>query len=103
MNRGDLTNTPGQRRQPLHPPQKPKTGRPAVDHRRILNGILWLLRTGAPWRDLPERYGPGRTVARRFDRWRRAGIWERIFAGADIRESYDGADNFSFVRVGLPV
>ena len=38
-------------------PRKPKTGRPNTEHRRLLNGILWKLRTGAPWRDLPERYG----------------------------------------------
>jgi transposase len=55
------------------PPQKPKVGRPAENHRRIINGILWIDRTGAPWRDLPERYGPWRTVASRFYRWQKAG------------------------------
>jgi transposase len=65
---------------PLLPPQKPKTGRPAVDHRRILNGILWFLRTGAPWRDLPERYGPWPTVYSRLQRWQAAGIWDRPLA-----------------------
>src|SRR5918992_6339992 len=80
MNRGDLTNAQWERLQPLLPPQKPKTGRPAVDHRRILNGILWVLRTGAPWRDLPERYGSWRTVASRFYRWQRAGVWDRVLA-----------------------
>jgi transposase len=58
MNRGDLTNEPWERLHPLLPPQKPRIGRPGRDHRTILNGILWILRTGAPWRDLPERYGP---------------------------------------------
>jgi transposase len=66
MNRGELTNRQWERLQPLLPPQKPKTGRPAHDHRTILHGILWILRTDAPWRDLPERYGPWRTVANRF-------------------------------------
>jgi transposase len=80
MNRHELTNTQWERLQPLLPPQKPSTGRPAADHRRILNGILWLLRTGAPWRDLPERYGPWQTVASRFSRWRKAGIWDRLLA-----------------------
>jgi transposase len=79
MHRGDLTNTQWERLQPLLPPQKPKTGRPAVDHRRILNGMLWILRTGAPWHDLPERYGPWRTVASRFYRWQKAGIFQRLF------------------------
>lgn len=80
MHRGDLSNRVWERLGPLLPPEKPKTGRPSKDHRTILNGILWIARTGAPWRDLPERYGPWRTVASRFYRWRAAGIWERIFA-----------------------
>jgi len=41
---------------------------------------LWILRTGAPWRDLPERYGPVGTVSSRFYRWRKAGIWQRLLA-----------------------
>ena len=48
------------------------------DHRRILNGILWRLHTGAPWRDIPERYGPWQTVYGRFRRWRRDGTWARV-------------------------
>jgi transposase len=79
MHRGDLTNAQWERLQPLLPPQKPKTGRPAVDHRRVLNGMLWVLRTGAPWHDLPERYGPWRTVASRFYRWQRAGVFQQLF------------------------
>jgi transposase len=65
MKHKELTNTQWERLQPLLPPQKPQTGRPALDHRRLLNGILWMLRTGAPWRDLPERYGAWSTVASR--------------------------------------
>lgn len=80
MSRGDLTDAEWKRLEPLLPPQKPKTGRPAHDHRRIINGILWIDRTGAPWRDLPARYGPMGTVSCRFYRWRAAGIWQRIFA-----------------------
>ena len=78
MGRGDLTDQQWQQLQPLLPPQKPTTGRPAKDHRTIINGILWVLRTGAPGRDLPERYGPWRTVASRFYRWRQDGLWERL-------------------------
>jgi transposase len=62
------------------PPERPRTGRPNHHHRTILNGILWVLRTGAPWRDLPERYGAVGTVSSRFYRWRAAGIWERVLA-----------------------
>ena len=79
-NRGDLTNEQWERLKRLLPPQKPKTGRPAEDHRKILNGMLWVLRTGAPWRDLPERYGKWTTVYSRFQRWSKSGMWERIFA-----------------------
>src|SRR5262252_3935526 len=85
MNRHELTNSQWERLQPLLPPQKPKTGRPAAEHRRLLNGILWLLRTGAPWRDLPERYGPWGTVASRFYRWCKAGLWARLFAAVQQR------------------
>lgn len=94
MNRGDLTNSQWERLQPLLPPQKPKTGRPAHDHRTILNGILWMLRTGAPWRDLPERYGPWRTVASRFYRWQRAGIWAQLLSAVQAQADAQGQLNW---------
>ena len=53
-------------------------GVPLVDDRRVLNGIFWVLRSGAPWRDLPVCYGPRTTCYNRFVRWRRAGVWGRI-------------------------
>src|ERR671919_1458103 len=90
MNRGDLTNAHWEQLHPLLPPQKPKTGRPAVDHRRVLNGILWIDRTGAPWRDLPERYGPWRTVASRFYRWQKAGTWDRMLKALQRQEDDKG-------------
>jgi transposase len=74
---------------PLLPPQKAKRGRPSRDHRTLLNGILWKIRTGAPWRDVPERYGPWQTVYSRFRRWRLAGLWDRLFA--TVRERADAA------------
>lgn len=78
MRRHELTDDQWARLVPLLPPAKPATGRPNHDHRTILNGILWILRTGAPWRDLPERYGSWKTVYSRFRRWQQAGIWERM-------------------------
>ena len=78
MRRRELTDEQWEKLCPLLPPQKPKVGRPAQDHRLIINGILWIVRTGAPWRDLPEHYGPWRTVASRFYRWVKAGIWQRV-------------------------
>jgi len=68
-------------------PNKPR-GVPRVDDRRVLNGIFWTLRTGSPWRDLPERYGPYTTVYNRYNRWARAGVWLRIF-GALAERSPD--------------
>lgn len=59
--------------QPLLP-NKPR-GVVRVDDRRVLNGIFWVLRTGSPWRDLPERYGPSTTICNRFNRWAKAGVW----------------------------
>jgi transposase len=58
-------------------PNKPR-GVPRVNDRRVLNGILWVLRSGAPWRDLPENFGPYTTCYNRFVRWRRAGVWQQI-------------------------
>jgi transposase len=91
VRRHELTDAQWERLVPLLPPQKAKTGRPAEDHRRILNGILWVIRTGAPWRDLPERYGPWSTVYSRFQRWRQAGIWDRLFAAVQRASDAVGA------------
>lgn len=76
MSRYDLTDFEWSVIEPLLP-NKPR-GVPRVDDRRVLNGIFWVLRSGAPWRDLPERYGPRTTCYNRFVRWRRAGVWDRM-------------------------
>ena len=60
-------------------------GRPWKDHRQMVNGMLWVLRTGAPWRDLPARYGPWQTVYDRFNRWRKDSTWDRILEHLQIR------------------
>jgi transposase len=75
MSRYDLTDFEWRMIEPLLP-NKPR-GVPRVDERRVLNGIFWVLRSGAPWRDLPERYGPRTTCYNRFMRWRKAGVWGR--------------------------
>jgi len=80
METRELTDVQWERLPPLLPPHKPRTGRPAKDHRTILNGILGILRTGSPWRALPERYGSWKTVSSRFYRWQRAGMWAGILA-----------------------
>lgn len=63
---------------PHLPPQKPQTGRPAIDHRLMVEGMLWVVRTGSSWRELPERFGPWSTVFSRYQRWCKEGIWARI-------------------------
>lgn len=82
IRRHDLTDARWARLQPLLPPQRPpkgsKGGKPDVDHRRVINGLLWLDRTGAPWRDMPACYGPWSTLASRFYRWQEQGLWQRI-------------------------
>ena len=56
----------------------PKRGRPPSDHRRVLDGIFWIARTGAPWRDLPDDFGKWGSVYRQFLRWTRAGVWDLL-------------------------
>ena len=80
-----MTDDQWQQLEPLLAAQKPKRGRPGKDHRTIINRIMWVLRTGAPWRDLPQRYGPCPTVASRFYRWRKQGLWDRLLAEAAIQ------------------
>ena len=67
--------------QQLHrflPPQKPQTGRPATDHRLIVEAMLWVASSGSSWRELPARFGPWSTVASRYQRWLKEGLWTRI-------------------------
>src|SRR5579883_2394767 len=72
--------------QPLLP-NKPR-GVARVDDRRVLNGIYWRLRSGSPWAEIPERYGPATTCYNRFIRWRKLGIWDKIFDA--VSKAYDG-------------
>ena len=80
MRRYELQNRQWERLQPLFPDPRHRggPGRPWKPHRRMLNGILWRLHSGAPWRDIPPRYGPWQTVYDRFRRWRIDGSWTRI-------------------------
>ncbi len=88
MEKHELTDAQWERLRPLLPPQKPRTGRPANDHRTVLNGLLWMLRTGSPWRSLPQRFGSWKTVSSRFYRWQRAGIWDRLLT--ELQRQVDG-------------
>ena len=78
MNRGDLTDWQWQIFDPLLP-DRGERGPPIKDKRRTVNGILWVLRTGAPWRDMPKRYGNWNSVFVRFTRWSKLGVWDAAF------------------------
>jgi transposase len=81
MKRHEISETQWERIKDMLPSErKPKGGRPAKDNRVMLNGILYWLNTGIPWRDLPERFGPWSSVYTRFNRWTRQCVWEKLFA-----------------------
>jgi transposase len=97
----DLTDEQWQVVETILPPDRVRAdrrGRPWTDRRTTLNGILWILRTGAPWKDLPERYGAYQTVHRRFQNWVRAKVLEEVLlavaqdlkdrGGLDLRECF---------------
>ena len=83
---------------PEDPVRDDGRGRPWSDRRKVLNGVLWILRTGAPWQDLPPRYGPYQTAHRRFQNWVRSGVIEKILlalaqhlkeaGGLDLQECF---------------
>ena len=73
-----LTDAEWHRLAPVLPPQKPARGRPRHDHRTVLGGILWVLRSGASWRAMPEEYGSWGTAYKRYRLWCATGLWQRI-------------------------
>ena len=75
--------------EPLLPPVQ-GGGRRWRDHRQVINAILWKLRTGAPWRDLPERYGPWKTAHERLRLWTKDGTWVRILDRVIVKDDAVG-------------
>lgn len=85
---------------PLPPERKPQGGRPPKDHRHMLNAMLWIARTGAPWRDLPEYYGSWSSVYSRFLRWKIAGIWDNILEHVSTEPDWESVMiNATSIRV----
>jgi transposase len=89
VRRGEITDQAWQEIEPLLP-EYGQSGGQWREHRTVINGILWKLRTGSPWRDLPERYGPWQTCYDRFIRWRRDGTWDRLLAHAQTKNDAVG-------------
>ncbi len=89
IGRTDLTESQWRTLAP-HLPGNPRRGHAYTDHRRVINGILWRLKTGATWRDIPERYGPWQTCFDRFVRWSRDGTWQRILTALQVKQDADG-------------
>jgi transposase len=85
MKRHELTDEQWALVEPHVPLSTARTGRPARDRRTLLNGIFWILCTGAPWRDLPERFGPWQTVYDHFRKWRKSGVFARIIEALQIK------------------
>jgi transposase len=85
MRRHEISDGQWSRIKDMLPGQEGDVGVTAKDNRLFVNAVLWIAKTGAPWRDLPERFGKFNSVWRRFDRWSRNGVWERIFR--ELRDS----------------
>ena len=79
VKRYELSDGQWERVKDLLPGKVGDPGRSGCDNRQFVNGVLWVLRSGAHWHDLPERYGKWKTVHTRFSRWAKAGVWERVF------------------------
>lgn len=98
MGRGDLTNAEWVRLEPHLPPPGQRGGR-WNDHRSVINGILFRVRTGIPWRDLPERFGSWKTVYERHRRWSADGTWDRILTAVQADADLAGRIDWSMVGV----
>lgn len=88
--RYELTDEQWQVVEPILPKRTATTGRKPKDPRQMLNGIVWVLRSGAPWRDVPERYGRWKTVYDYYWRWRDSGVFDRILSALQIRLDQEG-------------
>lgn len=103
MARFDLSDWEWEILEPLLPGQ-PVRGGQWRDHRQVINGICWVKRTGSPWRDCPERYGPWKTVYERFRRWAQDGTWAQLkqqvlaLAEADGDIDWDAQADSTVVR-----
>jgi len=78
MRRYELADEAWDRIKHLLPGRPESPGTTGHDHRTFVNAVLWIARTGAPWRDLPERFGHWNSIFQRFNRWAKRGVWDRV-------------------------
>jgi transposase len=98
--RGELSDRQWAQLAPLLPPERPtKPGHPWQPLRKVLTGILWRLRTGTTWRDIPARYGPWQTCYDRYVRWQHQGLWVHILQALQARA--DAADRLHWAKGSL--
>jgi transposase len=86
MRRYELTDEQWQQIEPLLPGREGNAGAHAKDNRLFVNAVIWIARSGAPWRDLPERFGAWNSVFQRFKRWSKSGVWSRVFQTIQVPE-----------------
>ncbi|WP_285584040.1 IS5 family transposase, partial [Actinoallomurus iriomotensis] len=96
VRRHELSDAAWARIEPLLPAHPPRGGR-WRDHRQVVNGIVWKIRTGADWRDIPERYGPWQTLYQRFRRWSADGTWDRLLEHVQVHDDAVGDVDMSGV------
>ncbi len=100
MSRYELTDEEFALFEPFLPPERSgKAGKPWKSHRMVLNGIFWILRSGAPWRDLPGRYGPWKTVYERFRHWNQEGLFQKVLDSVAAQARKSGQIDFDFSAV----
>ncbi len=99
VGRGELTDKAWAVIEPLLPLETGQRGGRWRPHRQVINAILWKERTGAPWRDLPERYGPWKTAHERLRKWTADGTWDRILEHVIVKDDSIGTfeDNIEFI------
>ena len=89
LRRYELTDEQWAKIETLLPGRKGSVGSPAKDNRQFINAVMWIARSGAPWRDLPERYGDWKNTHRRFSRWAGRGVWKAVFAALGLETNLE--------------
>ena len=102
--RHDLTDEQWAKLEPLLPDRTPIRGGRWMDHRKVINGVLWRTRSGSAWRDLPPEYGNWKTVYNRHRRWSGDGTWRKVLTGLRVDcDLLDGGDGNDIGEIGRKI